>query len=202
MKYRKIHQIYGKNYVKIGSIRNFHGFSAVELLVVISIVAVLAGLASPSFRPLIERWRVRQATEDLQASLYLARTEAVKRGGNIVVRKLPDGDGCTTSAATEWTCGWFVFYDTNANGAQNADQTPPEDTLQRLGAPTATTVTVANSNGFITVDRWGQFASNSSNSFSFRVIPAGKTDADPNANTLCVRSGGQIKRLNSGNASC
>ena len=178
------------------------GFSAVELLVVIAIIAVLAGIASPSFRPLIERWRVRQVTDDLQSTLYLARAEAVKRGGNVVVRKLPDGDGCSASGATQWDCGWFVFYDTNSNGAQNADQTPPEDTLQRLGAPSATTVALASSNGFITVDRWGQFASNSSNSFSFRIVPAGKTQTDPNANTLCIRSGGQIRRLNSGNASC
>lgn len=178
------------------------GFTAIELLVVIAIVAVLAGLASPSFGPLIERWRVRQAAEDLQATLYLARSEAVKRGGNIVVRKLPNADGCTTSGSTQWACGWFVFYDTNANGAQDADQTPPEDTFQRVGSPVATTITLASSNGFITVDRWGQFASNSNNNFAFRIIPAGKTQSDPSASTLCVGSGGRIKRLNGGNASC
>ena len=40
-----------------------HGFTAVELMVVVAIVAILAALAGPSFAPLIERWRVRDAAE-------------------------------------------------------------------------------------------------------------------------------------------
>ena len=39
------------------------GFTAIELLVVVAIVAILTALAAPSFTPLIERWRVRQARE-------------------------------------------------------------------------------------------------------------------------------------------
>ena len=45
------------------------GFTAIELMVVVSIVAVLAALAAPSFTPLIESWRVREATEQLQSTL-------------------------------------------------------------------------------------------------------------------------------------
>src|SRR2546427_6401346 len=35
-------------------------------------------LAAPSFTPLMERWRVRQVAEDLQATIYFARSEALK----------------------------------------------------------------------------------------------------------------------------
>lgn len=179
------------------------GFTAIELLVVIAILSILVALAAPSFGPLIERWRVRQATEDLQATLYLARAEAVKRGGNVVVRKLANGDGCTNASGdTEWGCGWTVFYDTNNNGTQDADQTPPEDTLQRIGPPSNTTIGVAGSGGIITVDRWGQFDSNTNNSFTVRIIPKGKTQTDAGANTLCIGAGGRIKRVNNGNATC
>ncbi|MGL6206135.1 MAG: pilus assembly FimT family protein, partial [Giesbergeria sp.] len=62
-----------------------HGFTAIELMVVVAIVAVLAALAAPSFTPLIERWRVRQAAENLTSSLYFARSEAIKRGGGIAL---------------------------------------------------------------------------------------------------------------------
>jgi type IV fimbrial biogenesis protein FimT len=45
-----------------------HGFTLIETLVVMGIVAVLAALAGPSFTPMIERWRVRDATESIQSS--------------------------------------------------------------------------------------------------------------------------------------
>ena len=60
------------------------GFTAIELMVVLAILAVLAALAAPSFNPLIERWRVRQATEALQSTLYFARSEAIRDRKSVV----------------------------------------------------------------------------------------------------------------------
>ena len=53
------------------------GFTAIELLVTVSVVAILAALAAPSFKPLIDRWRVRNALESMQSTLFLARSEAI-----------------------------------------------------------------------------------------------------------------------------
>ena len=50
------------------------GFTAIELMVVVSIIAILTALAAPSFTPLIENWRVREASEQLQSTLYYARS--------------------------------------------------------------------------------------------------------------------------------
>lgn len=47
------------------------GFTAIELMVVVSIIAVLAALAGPSFTQMIESWRVRDATESLSSTLFL-----------------------------------------------------------------------------------------------------------------------------------
>ena len=77
------------------------GFTAIELMVVIGILAVLAGLAGPSFTLMIESWRVRNATEALRSSLQIARSEAIKRGGMVAIQKLPNNiNGCTTAAST------------------------------------------------------------------------------------------------------
>ena len=59
--------------------RSTKGFTAIELLVTIAILGVLAAIAAPSFKPLIERWKVRQVTEELQSTFYVARSEAIAR---------------------------------------------------------------------------------------------------------------------------
>ena len=85
------------------------GFTAIELMVVVAIMAVLAALAAPSFTPLMEGWRVRQATEALQSTIFYARSEAIKRGGNVAIQKLPNNTGgCTTATTNQaWDCGWL-----------------------------------------------------------------------------------------------
>ena len=65
------------------------GFTAIELMVVVAILAVLTTLAAPSFHLIIERWRVRQTVEGLQSTLQYARSEAVRRGGGVFIQKLP-----------------------------------------------------------------------------------------------------------------
>lgn len=109
------------------------GFSAIELMVVVSIISILAALAAPSFTPLIENWRVREASEQLQSTLYYARSEAIKRGGQVVIQKIPNNtNGCTSATDnSDWDCGWIVCQDTNGNGACNAT----EPVLQRIDAP-------------------------------------------------------------------
>ncbi len=67
---------------RAGKVRH-QGFTTIELMMVVAIMAILVALAGPSFAPLIERWRVRDAAESLTSTLYYARSEAIKRGGRI-----------------------------------------------------------------------------------------------------------------------
>ena len=90
------------------------GFTAIELMVVIAIVAILATLAAPSFNPLIERWRVRSASEDLTSTLYFARSEAIKRGG-----------GVTIDATGGWNLGWKVTHTLNGVSTDLQVSIPP-----------------------------------------------------------------------------
>lgn len=54
------------------------GFTLVELMVVVAIVAILAVMAAPSYRDMIDRYRLRAATDDLVSVMSNARTNAVK----------------------------------------------------------------------------------------------------------------------------
>lgn len=187
------------------------GFTAIELMVTVAILAVLAGLAAPSFNPIIERWRVRQVSEELQSTLYFARSEAVKRGGGIAILRNTSTDGCTISDTDTdaWNCGWLVFVDKNSdgvkdNGEEVLQQTPPPRRIKvKLTSINSST---GQDSGSLTkpvqVDRWGQLTSNSVSFFAFRLTPLDSSNAEASASSLCVSGSGRIKRMNSSTVAC
>ena len=156
------------------------GFTAIELMVVVAIVAILAALAAPSFTPLIERWRVRSATEDLQSSLYFARSEAIKRGGDAISIQAKSG--------TDWSSGWQVKSGTDV--VQNTDQ------------PTGVVVSLTDSESksllSIDIDRWGKLEKTP---LAFSLQPKGADPSSAHTEMLCISLGGQIKRKSSSSCS-
>ena len=168
--------------------RHVAGFTAIELMVVVSIVAILAALAGPSFTPLIENWRVRESAEQLQSTLHYARSEAIKRGGRVVIQKIPNNtNGCTTASGTrDWDCGWNVCEDTNNNGACNAS----EPILQRVDAPSKVQISRTGGGASIKLNRWGLV---DGTWLGFSLVPLDKGTSHPGARGLCMSSGGRIR---------
>lgn len=74
------------------------GFTIVELMIVVAIVAILAALAGPSFRELMAMMRVKTAATDIHLSLMRARSEAIKRNTNVTI----------ATASGGWTAGWAI----------------------------------------------------------------------------------------------
>lgn len=166
------------------------GLTLVEVLVTLSIVALLMSLAVPSFKPMLDRWRVKQSLGALSDTLRLARAEAIKRGGNVVIQKLPNNtNGCTLADGDDnWGCGWFVYLDANANKSFETNTNPPDERLQGSELPGGIQV-LHRFGPQITVDRWGAMDSQGT---SFTVsVASGDLDA-PTTRTLCVSSGGRI----------
>ena len=164
------------------------GFTAIELMVVVSIIAVLAALAGPSLALMIESWRVRDATESLRSTLLFARSEAIKRGGQIAIHKLPNNtNGCTTASGTrDWDCGWNVCEDTNNNGTCNAS----EPILQRVDAPSKVQISRTGGGASIKLNRWGLV---DGTWLGFSLVPLDKGTTHPGARGLCMSSGGRIR---------
>jgi type IV fimbrial biogenesis protein FimT len=63
--------------------RSSRGITLIELLTVVLIAAILASLATPSFRQLFANQRLRSATSALNETLWLARAEATKRNVDV-----------------------------------------------------------------------------------------------------------------------
>lgn len=164
------------------------GFTAIELMVVVAILAVLTTLAAPGFTLIIERWRVRQTVEALQSTLQYARSEAVRRGGGVFIQKLPQGtNGCTLGEHhADWGCGWVVFVDRNGNRRWD-----PKEELQRFDTPARTLVTRSRSASIISVDRWGQMSGFMAMGFAIAPSPGGITSAA--AKGICVSAGGRVR---------
>lgn len=79
------------------------GFTAVELMVVVVIVAILGMIAMPAFNEMIERQRAKNAAVDLYVALTRARSEALKLNQNVTVAPV----------SSNWGLGWQI---TNASG--------------------------------------------------------------------------------------
>jgi type IV fimbrial biogenesis protein FimT len=106
------------------------GFTLIESMVVVAIIAILAALAGPSFQDMLQKNRLTAASSALQVSLNLARSEAAKRGSDARVTVAANG------AAGNWVNGWTVFADgtANANGsvAPTADSAVAGSEVTRL----------------------------------------------------------------------
>lgn len=71
----------------------------IELLIVMVVVGILASLAAPSFSQFIKSQRMKSMASDLNASLTLARSEAIKRNNSVTISP-------TTAGA--WQSGWRI----------------------------------------------------------------------------------------------
>lgn len=163
--------------------RQAHGFTLIELLTVIAVLAVLTAVVAPSFTPMIQRWNVKSTTESMVSTLYLARTEAIKRGGGVTIKKTPNNtDGCTVASTNEdWGCGWSIFYADSAGNSISIKNIPP---------PKGIEVTVKSSSGTISLDRWGKMSG--INAKGIYILPAGG-NLNPPAQGICTSSGGRIQ---------
>jgi len=82
------------------------GFTLVELMIALVILAILLGVAVPSFQGAALSGRLSAYANDFVASTQLARSEAVKR--NAAVRLCVSAGGAACDDEGGWESGWIV----------------------------------------------------------------------------------------------
>jgi type IV fimbrial biogenesis protein FimT len=95
------------------------GFSLLELMITITIMAILLVIAVPSFRDVIHRNQVSSASNAVLASMAYARAEAINRGQLVSMCPSATGTSCT-AAGTAFEPGWLVY--TYPAGTASANQ--------------------------------------------------------------------------------
>ena len=90
-----------------------NGFTLIELVTTLAIVAVLLAIGLPGFGEALARLRVQTAMHRVSTDLAMARSSAIMRRAPVVACPGTGMDGC--SGGADWSGGWIVFADPDGN---------------------------------------------------------------------------------------
>lgn len=93
------------------------GFTLIEVMMAIVILAILATVALPNLRATIQNNRMTAQANELLTAFQLARSDALKRNAPVSVCSSSDGSTCT---GDDWEDGWIVFVDGNNVASDSA----------------------------------------------------------------------------------
>ena len=180
------------------------GFTLLELMVVLAIVAVLTTLAVPSFTRLVQSNTMSSNVNTFMADLRYARSEATRRGGGVVMCRSnapeavhPVCDTTSGPGGHGWISGWIVYLDANNDGVIDAGD------LLRIQSPIAKMDAITENGGdassifrFTATGRLFNAASATSLQFG------GSAYLPDVQRILCVNPGGRARIAGNGAASC
>ncbi len=136
------------------------GFTVLELLVAMAIVAILLAAGVPSFKNYSWNLRMRTAMDSLRTDLVLARRHAISLNVDTVV--CPGTGDNTCSDKANWQNGWIVFTDLNGDHLRQ----PTEPLLSQASAVDFVTISSTRARRYIRFNPSG-FAPGSNLTFLF-----------------------------------
>lgn len=131
------------------NIKNFstHGFTLIELMIVMTVAAVMATIALPNLNQFVANNRLKSQMYNMLESINIARSEAVKRKVKTVLCRSADPTAVTPAcggSTRTYTTGWIVYAKGDTNNAYNA----ATDTIIGIGNAADDTVDImSNGNG-------------------------------------------------------
>ena len=186
----------------------FRGFTLLELVVVVAIVAILSTLAAPSLTQLVQSNTISSHVNTFMADLRYARSEAIRRGGSVVMCRSDDPAAaspvCAAAAGPNsngWVSGWIVFL--NSDNLDNSFDKSSSELLLRMQSPLPRidSITVKNgsaSSKFSFTATGRLFDPSSATSLQF----GGNQFAADIQRVLCINPGGRVRIAGNGATSC
>lgn len=138
-----------------------NGFTLIELIISISVLAIVVTMAIPSMSSFIQRQRIRNSAMDMTTAITLARSEAIKRNGSVYV----------VANGTGWSGGWTI---------SSASPVTAASTIRGQAVPEGITITEAGGN---TQAAFGTDGRLQTTGLSFTVK---SSDASSTQQPLCV----------------
>lgn len=144
------------------------GFSLVELMVAITVAAVLMVYAVPNLRNAIRRNNVSSGSNTLLAAVSYARAEAISRSVHVSICPSTDGASCSATS-TDYAAGWLIYAYTPGNSKANTtyDSTSSNNVILRRGGTIKGVAITAKDAKVISFDQQGQLTSGTTSKPAF-----------------------------------
>jgi len=94
------------------------GFSLLELIMVISIAAILVAMAAPSMARFSDREKIASLSDEFRSTVALVRSIAIKSGVPVVLCASDNGTAC----GGQWSKGWYAFRDDDGDSTFDATE--------------------------------------------------------------------------------
>jgi type IV fimbrial biogenesis protein FimT len=125
----------------LGRCRRSRGYTLLEVVTVLAVVAILAAIGLPAFQHLLQRQRVDTAMHLLTSYMASARLTAINRRAITAVCPSNGRGGCRKDG--DWTHGWLMFLDKDGNRRPD----DPRDILRDERAPIHPSLRIVSSSG-------------------------------------------------------
>jgi len=163
-----------------------NGFTALELLVTMAIIAILLSAGVPALRDYTWNQRMKAAMDTLQSDLKLARGRAISHNTQTVICPASSAGDCSDRSA--WQDGWIVFADLNSDRHRQ----PVETLIRQTSATEHLSISSSASRSYL------RFYPNGSAPGSNATILFCDSRGAAHAGTISVSNSGRIRSRSDG----
>jgi type IV fimbrial biogenesis protein FimT len=176
------------------------GFTLIELMVTVSIFAIILGFGIPNLREFLVRNQAGQITTEFASDVARTRVEAITRNNCVsmcvsanTANALTGGTPTCATTGNDWQTGWIIFSNPTCSGTQNNPTTSGSELIAVRQAGLATFQLAPASGGALrrlTFDARGTAAGVQKN-LTLAYTP--ENTSSPHYRSICLSSAGRIK---------